>query len=357
MKLTNIFFFAFFVLIGMACSKDDGDPRVGTGEAAVLSISTRSVGILPTKAGDVNELPGEANINNLAVLVFDETGTELLGEPAWATTEVKDGVASILDVPCKSLKAQIVIIANVPQGTFSDVTNMSGLQSRIVQLAAQSQSNLTMSSQVIVTENALKKGDNYLGYASMGADNINGISKPVEVTRLVARVELAQVSTRFDGTKLDGCTLRLDNVHIQNRKTASHYFSTSYWGAVETAGYLDNSSVVAIGRTVTDNSPLSPSYVTYVMENESASEASTALVVTATLLTPTGTAAQTKNFTAIINDNGLEKGYNHDNVKRNFVYRLKLTFGENSFDPVTADLIVEVEVLDWGPVYQDVVVE
>lgn len=64
-----------------------------------------------------------------------------------------------------------------------------------------------MSSQVIVTENALKEGDNYLGYASMGADNINGISKPVEVTRLVARVELAQVSTRFDGTKVDGCTL------------------------------------------------------------------------------------------------------------------------------------------------------
>lgn len=357
MKLTNIFLLGFFVLVGMACSKDDNNHGVGTGKDAVLEITVKSAGTKSTSKADLNELPGEASINNLSVLVFDETGTALLGEPAWAETEVKDGVASILNVPCKSLKAQIVIIANTPEGSFSDVTTMSGLQSRIVQLASQSQTNLTMSSQVIVTNSALKEGDNYLGYTSMGDDNINGINKPVEVTRLVARIELAQVSTRFNGTKLDGCTLRIDNVRIQDRKTASHYFSTSYWGAVEADGYLDNSSVVNINGTVTDNASLTPSYVTYVMENESASEAATALVLTATLLTPSGSEAQTKTFTAVINENGLQKGYNHSFVKRNFVYKVRLTFGENSFDPVTGDLIVEVDVLDWGPVNQEVVVE
>ena len=78
--------------------------------------------------------------------------------------------------------------------------------------------------------------------------------------------------------------------------------------------------------------------------------------------------AETKIFTAVINRNGLDRGYNHNYVKRNYVYRLNVTFGDTSFDgdhekdpnipipprPTTGDLDVQVEVVNWGQVSQDV---
>lgn len=77
---------------------------------------------------------------------------------------------------------------------------------------------------------------------------------------------------------------------------------------------------------------------------------------------------ETKIFTAVINRNGLDRGYNHNYVKRNYVYRLNVTFGDTSFrrqprkrsqytDSATADygdLDVQVEVVNWGQVSQDV---
>ena len=55
-------------------------------------------------------------------------------------------------------------------------------------------------------------------------------------------------------------------------------------------------------------------------------------------------------------------------LKRNYVYRLNVTFGDTSFDgdhekdpnipipprPTTGDLDVQVEVVNWGQVSQDV---
>ena len=63
-----------------------------------------------------------------------------------------------------------------------------------------------------------------------------------------------------------------------------------------------------------------------------------------------------------------DRGYNHNYVKRNYVYRLNVTFGDTSFDgnhekdpnipipprPTTGDLDVQVEVVNWGQVSQDV---
>ena len=85
--------------------------------------------------------------------------------------------------------------------------------------------------------------------------------------------------------------------------------------------------------------------------------------------------AETKEFAAIINENGVVlKGDPHKYVKRNYIYRLNITFGPNSFEgididdptppdpptpptPSTGDLSVSVEVVGWGPVNQEVVVK
>ena len=77
--LANIFLSGLAILACVSCSKDE-DPVLPL-EGAKLSVAVKASGTA-TKAynpNDVNELEGEAYINNLAVVVFNETGTELLG--------------------------------------------------------------------------------------------------------------------------------------------------------------------------------------------------------------------------------------------------------------------------------------
>lgn len=54
-----------------------------------------------------------------------------------------------------------------------------------------------MSSQVIVTKSALSEEDNYLGYTDLGDQNVDGISDPILLTRVAARIDLVNISTRL----------------------------------------------------------------------------------------------------------------------------------------------------------------
>ena len=103
------------------------------------------------------------------------------------------------------------------------------------------------------------------------------------------------------------------------------------------------------------NSLTGTSYVIYVMENSDATTP-TSIQIRASLVNASGNVAQTKTFISPINLNGVNQGYGHNLIKRNYVYRVWITFGENSFDLETT-LNVRVEVVDWGNVYQDVVID
>ncbi|MCD7849428.1 MAG: hypothetical protein LUH63_06600 [Parabacteroides sp.] len=101
----------------------------------------------------------------------------------------------------------------------------------------------------------------------------------------------------------------------------------------------------------------------------------TQIVINATLLASPGYQAETKAFAATINENGtIVRGDAHKYVKRNYIYRLNITFGVNSFTgitedeptppgpgpdpgPTTGNLDVQVEVIGWGPVNQIAVVK
>lgn len=355
MSMKNILIAGIAILMGTACSKDDNSISIDDLADAKLTISVRASGVV-TKAGDPNALEGEMYINNLAAVIFDETGTVLLGK-AREDVNTTDGTASLFNVPAKATKARIIVLANLPNSVFDNITTYDGFQSMLAELSVQSQTNLTMSSQVITTDKALIADDNYLGYESMGSENINGISSPLEITRLAARVEVIAYHTDFAGSKLEGRTVRVEDVYIQNQKDASHFFSAGYWGAVVADGHLSDSPKVILNRVLDDESPImETSYRHYVMEND-AKEEPTQLVVKATLLGASGYSAQTKTFYATVNANGLSNKYDHNFVKRNYIYRLNITFGKNSFEIQDGILDVKVEVVGWGPVNQNVGIE
>ena len=82
MKLSNIFLSTLAVLLCCtACSKDEESFK-GKDADASLSIAVKAAGSAVTKGfhpNDENELAGEAKVNNLSVLVFDESGAQLIG--------------------------------------------------------------------------------------------------------------------------------------------------------------------------------------------------------------------------------------------------------------------------------------
>lgn len=381
MKLKNIFLSVLAVLACTACSKDENSSSSWRDKAdASLFVKVKASGTAKTKGfhpNDENELAGEAKVNSLAVLVFDDESADVVGY-GWQNTAGSEGEATIPSVQTKAVKARIVIVSNVEENTLANVTNYSDFEARLARLADQTQDNLVMSSPVIVSNNTLVAGDNYLGYEN-AITNINGIDSPVEITRLAARIDMVSLKTTFTRTALVNRTVRIDEVSIVNENTASRFFSESYWGAVMVKGYLADSPVEAFNRNLSNGSPIEDTpYVHYVMEND-ASENATQIVVKATLLETDTHYAEVKTFTADINKNGILNGFDHNYIKRNYVYRLNITFGDTSFDgtlekptdpdpdpdpedpdpptpptPTTGDLDVQVEVVSWGPVSQDV---
>ena len=356
-QLKNILFLACISLfVCLSCSKDDNNNNPESLADAKLTVEIKATGA-KTKAynpNDLNELEGEAYINNLAVLIFSEDGSTVLGRK-WEAVKT-EYTATITDVPAKAAKARILIVANVPENLINGVSSFDDFQNDLVDLASQSQTSLTMSSRLIVTEKALINEDNYLGYESMGTDNVNGISTPIYLTRIPARVDLVSLETNFANSPLEGRSVRIESVSLNNVKSRANYFSNAEWGAVEVDGNLTSSSPATFNFVINDATPVTNTpYSSYVMENTD-TENATQIVIRATLLATENASAQTKTFVSTINLNGIENGYSHNLIKRNYVYRLWITFGKNSFDPDTF-LDVAVEVVGWGPVNQDVVID
>lgn len=369
MKLRNILAVGLSLAALVSCSKDNQPVNISDMKDARLNMVLKASAPTSSKAdGDENALTGETTINNVAVLTFTADGSQILVDPYWTDgMTTSNGQATVLNVPTKATNAMIAILANVPQGAFSGVATYSDFQDRLAQLSDQSQNNLTMSAQVIAANANLIDGDNYIGYSTQ--DNINDISSPLELTRLAARIELVSASTNFEAkASLRGRTVRINSIYMANQKTASRYASTTYWGAVMADGNLGNSAAVTLGQDL----PLSGTpFRQYVMENTDSNNP-TQIVINATLLASPGYQAETKEFAATINENGtVTVGEAHRYVKRNYIYRLNITFGTNSFvgvdeeDPIpvppptpsTGDLTVSVDVVGWGPVNQGVVVE
>ena len=370
MKIRNIIAVGLSLFALASCSKDSQPVNVKDLKDATLDIKVKASapGSSLKVDGDENALEGETNINNIAVLSFTVDGPQILVDPYWTNSMTVSGEeATVLNVPTKATNAVIAILANVPADAFNGVASYSDFENRLAQLSDQSQSNLAMSARVITSSDRLVEGDNYIGYVTQ--TNINNISSPLELTRLAARVELKGAATNFDANnKLKGRTVRINSIYLANQKTASHFASAAYWGAVMADGNLGNSSAV----TLAQNLPVSGTpFRQYVMENTDSSNP-TQIVISATILANANYQAETKNFSAVINENGVTlKGEAHKYVKRNFIYRLNITFGPNSFEgididdpvppippaPVVGELDVQVEVVGWGPIDSEVVIE
>lgn len=356
MNINKILYAGFALLLCASCSNDNNQDISSLPEAKI-SLQVKASGTnkktpLKTaiKAGtDENELTGEAYINNITAFVFSEDGSQLLSTaPYYQETTPANGELTIPNIPARATKARIVLVGNA-DGTLSNITSYASLEAALCQLSSQAQDNLTMSSQVIETKESLVAGDeNYIGYESMGEKNINGISTPLELTRLAARLDVVGIKTNFTRPELLGRTVTIESITVDNRKTASRFFSHDYWGAVVAAGNLGTSPSTPMDLVVDNNTSLSEiAYRTYVMENDG-SEQPTELLIKATISAKDPYQARTREFRAVINEKGLS-AYGHNFVKRNYVYKIIISFNDDSFeeDELYASVDINIIVAEW----------
>lgn len=359
-NINNIVYAGIVLLLGVSCSNDN-DRNIDSLPEARISLQVKASGtnkksvakVATTKATlDANELTGEAYINNITAFVFNEDGSQLLSSvPYYLETAPANGELTIPAIPAKAAKARIVLIGNAGSGTLSQINSYAGLEAALSRLSSQSQQNLAMSSRVIETEESLVAGnENYIGYSAMGDKNINKISTPLELTRLASRLDIVSLKTKFTRPELEGRTVKIESIAVANRKTASRFFSHDYWGPVVMSGNLDTSDATIMDLEVDNNTSLEEiAFRSYVMENDG-TEQPTELLITATLSEKTPYLAETRVFRAVINEKGLST-FGHNYVKRNHVYKINLSFSDNSFegeDVLYGSVDISVTVAEWN---------
>lgn len=372
MKLNKLFLLFCSVVTLISCSNSTDEPPVDLAVPTKLSVAVQTKSAV-TKAGvDANAYEGEMNINRLDVLVFNADGTEIWGQKS-DTVNTTNGTARIIDVPAKTGLAQIVAIANAPENAFNTIQTISQLQNVLADLSTQNRHNLTMSAPVITTTAPLEKEDNYIGFG--GVTNINGLSTPLLLTRIGARVDIKHIATDFKGSLLEGRSVKIDGIYLVNAKSASRFYSAEDWGTVEVNGNLaygtgaenageviiaDSKSVNYLTATpdsllIKDNNSAKDITSFYTFENMDGT-APTRIVIKATLLPYDMYAAETKYFTAVINPDGASLKYDHNYIRRNYVYRLDITLSDKSFEGdevLKTDLAVSIKVTPWNTVVME----
>lgn len=367
MKLQNLIIAISAFAIFASCS-DSVEPNP---EGTIASLKAKVV----TRASTTNdelELEGEANINNISIIAFNEAGTEVLGVKSETLTSVSHEYNITLGI-AQLMKVKFVLIANAPIDALQAVTNYTELEALLAKLSDQKQDYLTMSTPVITTASAIVEGGNYIGTGD-AYTNINGI-KTLYLTRVPARVQVGSIKTNFTKPILVGRDVQIRQIHFENVKTQSRFFSVADWGKVEVNdNFMDTDDVSFVDNNnnanniwVNNTDHATNLLYKYVMENLGTEGKPTIIWVQARLAARPPYFSETKWFSAVINPNGLEKKTaDHNYVKRNYVYDLGLTFGDGSFDgdhkdedpeppvPDTTNLHLEVTVIPYGPAVQDI---
>lgn len=368
MKSTNLLWVFGAVAALCSCSDSSDGPGAAPLLDTKLAVCVKAHSLSSKAADDPNARVGETNINTLTVLVFDESGNELLGAKT-DTVGSTDGQGIITDVPAKTARVQLAVVANAPAGAFSGVAGMEAFRAVLASLETQRQDNLVMSAPILVTRTALGVDDNYIGFS--GVANVDGLNMPLSLTRIAARVDIVRISTRFQGSRLQGRQVQVEGIYLAQAKSTSYYTSDADWGAVEAAGrrvygagaagagqsVTEGASAVDYlqvtqGWTVSDGRPVKDVASMYTFEHKDG-VSPTKVVVKATLLASGTHAAETRYFTAVINPDGSLLELDHDYIRRNYIYRLDLTFTESSFtgdQTADADLLVVVKVDPWNTV-------
>lgn len=202
MKKLNLLLCGIIVLASASCSKESNEENGAVkGEPTSVKVTVKTNGV--RSAGDISAVNAlESNINTLTVLVFN--GQEPAGGILGATP---DGDLSV-DVLNTTVGARdFIVIANAPSGEFTLSMTKSEASAKVLTLLASQASNALVMA-----------GTGSATLVRTNDPTDNPVS--VEVTRLVARVALTDVTIALDPATYPDGKFEMTRVYLNNVNTA-----------------------------------------------------------------------------------------------------------------------------------------
>lgn len=375
MKLRNIIITSFAVCALAACSKEEPVVGGGTGETVDASISFAVISDPTTKAE--TQTSPEKRIKKLVAYVFENKGSDnSLNKLVTSTEPVESTQIRHITVKVQPTadggstdQFIVVFLANAtPVNTINSLNDL--LTSPLEELAEDldvANNPLPMVSKQIsfgnLKPNAEKQIENWIakgGEIKEGLHTSNDVPQgyePIEIERLVARVQVDKLSVSFDQKYPNASfeLLQLALANVRNKTTIDkavlsfvHGFDSDFYTAVSNGWiYKENSTVCPYLRENYSSQVLknqetynfgNKSFVKYIYFNPllgavSNDDASTALVITGNFVPNINypIAKEKRHYRVYLNDVDVVKPAA---VLRNTVYKLNVTLtGEGSPNP------------------------
>lgn len=374
MKLKHLFLAGLAIGAFAACSNENEPQELNNGAPASLAIQVvNPVTKAPTVA---NGSASESAINDIYVAVFDAAGNFIADKDATAD-ELTD--KTIYFDNSRGLRAgqtyQVMVIANVKGKTGITLPTASktfaDYQKLVSNLANATVDNKFIMSGMKTTEAALVAAPE--GSAENPENTIS-----VEVSRIVAKVELNKISVNFSDKALEAGaqSFTLTDAYLVNGRSQSKIYNGASTASVydATAGFLQGKAhnQILFADHVA-NAPVEPSYIkthttgntvsnkaswtndifkAYVLANESDVNP-TYLILNGYITFKNGSAPKNLFYKVLIEDDGnagLAK-----KVLRNSVYQIEANITGISGGADPADLQVKVTVANWSivPIHAD----
>lgn len=214
MKISGICLFSWLLAIVFAmfasCSGEEENSRRPMGKTAGLQLTLSGGNPADTRATG-NALPdNEATIHRLTVgLFFADGSVNTIVEPN--ITSDNSGKVKADKILCSPGTCEIIVVANVPEGTFSGVQNKNEFIGKTVGL-------------VQTVRNGQQASD-LLPMSGISTEKVNleadkSVSVSVNLSRLVARISIASIRSDF-GLEHSNATFTLDRVFLCNALEAS----------------------------------------------------------------------------------------------------------------------------------------
>lgn len=244
MKRIYLYLITAAVALFSACSNDADGPEVPQGpQDVVLQIGITSEGLVTkasTNGGTDDGKAGEAYIGRLTALVF--SGDNCVAIKDTLDTDDDKPLNTVGNILLKEQTYDILIVANASDA-IKGITSKTALKSYTEAYSVQSQSHLLMVSEmktvtlVAATEDGKKAklSYNFLRNSTAPVAQITSsytyeTGEPIVLTRLVARIQLDQISYEIPDSKpnLIGSKFILDSVYIANVRPTTHIVPTDF---------------------------------------------------------------------------------------------------------------------------------
>lgn len=390
MKLRNIIITSFAVCALAACSKEEPVVGGGTGETVDASISFAVVSDPTTKAE--TQILAEKRIEKLVAYIFEDKGSDNSLKKLVTSTEAVEST-QIRHVTVKvqptadggsSDRFIVVFLANAtPVNTINSLNDLltSPLKESAADLDVANNPLPMVSKQISFGNLKPNTGEQIENWIAAGGEIKEGLHssddvptgyKPIEMERLVARVQLDNLGVSFDQKYPDASfeLLQIALANVRNTTTIdkailSFVHGFSFYTSVPNGWiYEDNQDVCSYLCETYSNQVLKKQktynfgekrFVKYIYFNPLSEEAnnntSTALVITGNFIRNTNypDAKEERHYRVYLNEADVAKPAA---VLRNTVYKLDVTLtGEGSPNPdeilETVGVTLRLSVKPW----------